>query len=291
MRILILGGDGMLGHQLYKSWQARHEVYVTLHGSANKYQNYGLFNDEFCKYDVDVIDYDRLKEVVCSFKPEVIVNAVGIIKQRDSARDAITSIEVNALLPHQLASLCHDAGARLIHLSTDCVFSGNKGGYSIEDTADADDLYGRTKYLGEVSYNDCITLRTSIIGLELKNKKSLIEWFLAQKGQIDGYSKAIYSGITTLEISRVIETLLLDYPGLSGVYHVASSPIDKCTLLTMLSEKLNRTDIDIVSDDEFKCDHSLRADEFNKITNYRAPDWDTMLAELAEQIKERGDKF
>jgi dTDP-4-dehydrorhamnose reductase len=198
MRILILGGDGMLGHQLLIAYQQRHDVRVTLRRDLNDYTSYGLFNTENSYTGIDVRNNDRLVEVFSEFHPEAVINAVGIIKQRAEAIDAIPSLEINALLPHRLAVLCKATGSRLVQMSTDCVFSGKKGNYIETDESDAQDLYGKTKYLGELHENHCLTLRTSIIGLELSRRKSLVEWFLAQRGTIKGYKKAIFSGFTTI---------------------------------------------------------------------------------------------
>jgi dTDP-4-dehydrorhamnose reductase len=287
MRILILGGDGMLGHQLLKSFNERHDVAITLRRDLWDYS--APIFDKACRIyaNIDVRSTDRLTEVFADLRPEVIINAVGIIKQRDEAKAPLPSLEINALLPHRLTVLCRMIGARLFQISTDCVFSGKKGDYTEDDFPDADDLYGRSKYLGEVHEAHCITLRTSIIGLELSRKKSLIEWFLAQTGTIKGFRKAIYTGLTTMEMARVIERVIVHYPQLSGVYHVASEPITKYHLLSRLAEKLNRTDINIGPDDDFVCDRSLNAERFRSETHYAAPNWDEMLDELAGLINLR----
>jgi dTDP-4-dehydrorhamnose reductase len=287
VRILILGGDGMLGHQLFKSYQGRHDVRVTLHRGIDEYASYKLFSLHNSYPNVDVLNFDQLTDIAKAFRPEAIINAVGIVKQRTDSRDAISSLEVNSLFPHRLSLLCGQIGARLVHMSTDCVFSGSKGMYLETDFEDAADLYGRSKLLGEVDTPHSITLRTSIIGLELSRKKSLIEWFLAQRGSIKGYSKVIYSGFTTIEMARIIEMLLLEQPTLSGVWHVASAPISKFDLLVELATILNRSDIEIEQDDTFVCDRSLDASQFGHATGYHAPNWHQMLGELAEQIQER----
>ncbi|RMH62373.1 MAG: SDR family oxidoreductase [Zetaproteobacteria bacterium] len=286
MRILILGGDGMLGHQLLCSWQERHEVAVTLRRPLQTYSEYGIFTRENSYDAIDARELGRLHEVLRDFQPEVVVNAVGIVKQRDEAHAAIPSIEVNALLPHRLHAACAELGVRLVHLSTDCVFSGDKGGYREGDLEDARDLYGRSKLLGELRQAPAITLRTSIIGLELSRKKSLIEWFLAQHGRIQGYRRAIYSGFTTIEMARIIERILTRHADMYGLWHVASQPISKYDLLLQLAHLLHK-DIEIVADDSFVCDRSLDASRFNAHTGYRPPTWDVMLAELAEQVRER----
>lgn len=287
MKILILGGDGMLGHQLLRSWQCTHDVRVTLRRDEEAYGSYGLFDDANSYYGIDVCQMSCLQRVIDDFKPQAIVNAVGIVKQRQEAKDTIASIEINALLPHRLALLCADNGVRLVHLSTDCVFSGRKGSYAESDEPDALDLYGRSKLLGEVHAEHCITLRTSIIGLELARKKSLIEWFLGQQGEVHGFTRAIYSGFTTLEMARIIEKLLLEQPSLHGLWQVASQPVDKFTLLSMLQERLEDHSRQLVPDGSFACDRSLVGQRFSDAIGYQVPSWQTMLDELAEQIKER----
>jgi dTDP-4-dehydrorhamnose reductase len=291
LRILILGGDGMLGHRLLMHLQGNHEARVTLRRDLAAYERYGLFTPENSYTGVEARDTDRLLEVMAGFRPEAVVNAVGIVKQRASAKEAIPSLEINSLLPHRLSLVCGAAGARLVHVSTDCVFSGRRGNYTEEDVPDAEDLYGRTKLLGEVADAGCVTLRTSIIGLELSRKESLIEWFLAQKGEIRGFTNAIYTGLTTAEMSRVVERVLVEHQALSGVWQVASEPINKHDLLVRFSEVLGRDDVRIVPDDGVRIDRSLSPVAFEKATGYSAPGWDEMLKELGAEVRERqGEK-
>ena len=287
MKILILGGDGMLGHQLLKSWQNTHDVRVTLRQNQSDYSKYNLFNTGNSSYNIDVRQFDDVQKVVEEFKPDAVINAVGIIKQRTEAQDAIMSLEINALLPHRLSFLCQRLKSRLVHLSTDCVFSGLKGNYLESDLEDGSDLYGRSKLLGEVTDSHAVTLRTSIIGLELSRKESLVEWFLKQKGSIKGFTKAIYSGFTTQEMARIIELILAKHPTLSGLWHVASKPITKYDLLNKLEKFLARKDVKIEPSDALVCDRSLNASLFLEATGYRPPSWDEMLKELAQQIQER----
>jgi dTDP-4-dehydrorhamnose reductase len=289
MRILILGGDGMLGHQLLRSWQKQHDVFVSLRRGLLDYAAYGLFHDKNSIDHVDVLDVDAVRKAIDLVRPDALINAVGIIKQRDAAHQAEPSIAVNALLPHQLYRLCIERGIRLVHLSTDCVFSGKQGYYTEADLEDARDLYGRSKLLGEVDAPGAITLRTSIIGLELARKQSLIEWFLAQRGVVRGFTKAIYSGFTTQEMARVIDVVLREHSDLSGVYHVASAPINKYELLHMLARLLHRDDIEITADDSFVCDRSLDGSRFCQRTGYYPPSWLAMLSELAQQFQQGKD--
>jgi dTDP-4-dehydrorhamnose reductase len=214
----------------------------------------------------------------------VVVNAVGIVKQRKDAKAAIPSINVNALLPHVLAEHCSDIGARLIHFSTDCVFSGNRGAYTEADNPDPVDLYGRSKLLGELDGPGCLTLRSSIIGWELENRSGLLEWFVAQRGlTIDGYRKAIYTGLSTAAMAEVVGRMIREQPELSGVYHVASAPINKFDLLVNLAKQLRWRDILIQPEDQFQCDRSLIGSRFEALTGWRPPSWQEMTAGLAAE--------
>lgn len=288
MRILILGADGMLGHQLVCSYKDRHEVAGTVRripataDARSDWRPHHLFPE------VDLRDIASVERVLEAFTPDAVVNAAGIVKQRNEAKDAIESIEVNALLPHRLAEVCLRTGVRMIHLSTDCVFSGDLGNYADDALHDARDLYGRTKSLGEVSGDGVMTLRTSIIGLELSRKKSLVEWFLAQSGVIRGFTLAVYSGFTTAEMARIIERLLVSDVPISGVVNVSSEPIDKFTLLEGLRKRLGHP-VEIIPDAAFRCDRSLDSTVFRGRHEYQPPTWDAMLDELAVQIKRRNE--
>lgn len=290
MRVLVLGGDGMLGHRLLLHLRERHEVAVTLRRKLRDYGQHDLFNEYNSYTNVDVLDIDRVMQMVSDFRPEAIVNAVGLIKQRPESRETLAALEINSVFPHRLNLLCRMEGCRLVHISTDCVFSGEDGNYNEEDISDAYDVYGRTKFLGELHEVPAITLRTSMIGLELHSKHSLVEWFLAQTGKITGYKRAIFSGLITTELCRVIEKVMVEFPEISGLWHVASQPISKYQLLTTLKEKLERTDIEIMPDKSVAIDRSLDAGSFSQATGYRPPSWDEMLYELSGEIRsERGN--
>ncbi|EKD71147.1 MAG: hypothetical protein ACD_46C00263G0006 [uncultured bacterium] len=289
MKILILGGDGMLGHQLFLNLKKNHVVFTTLRQDTAAYKHYQLFDHHNSYFKIDVCRESDIKRVIDDVQPQVIINAVGIVKQRDSAKEFIPSLEINALFPHRLARLCEEYKIRMIHFSTDCVFSGRQGKYTENDPSDAEDLYGKSKHLGELYDKHCVTIRSSIIGLELARKTGLIEWFLAQRGIIKGFRRAIYSGLTTQEMNRVIECILIQYPDLYGVWHVSSEFINKYELLMRLAKKLGRNDIEIQPDDKFICDRSLIGAAFKKATGYQAPSWDMMLDELAHQIKQRNE--
>jgi dTDP-4-dehydrorhamnose reductase len=209
------------------------------------------------------------------------VNCIGIVKQRSAGSQAIPSIEVNALFPHRLALLCRGHGTRLIHISTDCVFSGRRGNYNEGNLPDATDIYGRSKLLGEVTEGNALTLRTSMIGRELTRKASLLEWFLSQAGQIKGYRRAIFSGFTTSELARIIERLIAQFPEAAGLYHVSSEPISKYDLLCLVRDRM-RPGVHITPDDELQCDRSLDSTRFQTRFGYKPPKWETMIDELAQ---------
>ena len=284
MRILIIGGDGMLGHRLLRQLASNHDARVTVRQPLEAYRGYGLFDRVNTFDEVDARDPAALPRVLHHFKPEAVVNAAGVIKQRPDAKDGVLSIEVNSLFPHFLARLCEAHDASLIHLSTDCIFSGQKGNYAETDVPDSVDLYGFSKLLGEVIRPRAMTLRTSMVGLELARKTGLLEWFLSQRGKvIKGYRKAIFSGFTTAELARIIERLLTEHPDTAGLYHVSAAPISKFDLLSRLNSRL-RLDIRIEPDDSFVCDRSLDSSRFRRDFAYVPPSWDKMLDELASEI-------
>ncbi|CUS36123.1 dTDP-4-dehydrorhamnose reductase family protein [Candidatus Nitrospira nitrificans] len=287
MRILILGGDGMLGHQLLRHFMGSHDVRVTLRLGREAYGAYGLFEPGIACYGVDVKHMDALVQVMAEFRPEAVLNAVGVIKQRSEAKAVISSLEINSLLPHRLALLCRTIGARLIHFSTDCVFSGRRGNYREADQPDAEDIYGRTKLLGEISEPHCLTLRTSMVGPELSRKTGLLEWFLAQRGRtVKGFAKAIFSGFPTSELARIVGLVLTDVPAIHGLYHVAALPISKYDLLTLVRDRL-QVPVTIERDMAFECDRSLDASRFHRDTGYSPPAWDAMIDDMARHMTER----
>jgi dTDP-4-dehydrorhamnose reductase len=282
MRILILGGAGMLGHQLWRTLHRDHEVWVTLRKPVAHYAEHGLFDSGRAFTGVDVANPDTLESVFRSVKPQAVVNCIGIIKQLKEAKDPMLSLAINSMLPHRVSRLCDLVGARMIHISTDCVFSGRKGSYTEADLSDAEDLYGRTKFLGETHDAHAVTLRTSIIGRELETRSGLIEWFLSQQGkQIKGFRKALYTGFTTHELARVIHSVLFQHTDLGGLWQVSSDCINKYDLLRVAAPHFGWKG-EIVPDDGFVCDRSLDSSRFRARTGYRPPTWDAMLSELAQ---------
>lgn len=278
----------MLGHQLWKYLPSSFpETFVTIRYRRGDYDNSGLYQSDRVIENIDVSDLNVLTGVLKAIQPTVILNCIGLTKRREEPGNPIPSIFLNALFPHHLAKLAGDVGANVIHFSTDCVFDGSAGSYKDESMTDAFDLYGRTKALGEIKAGHVLTLRSSFIGRELRDGTELLEWFLAQQDTVKGFKNAIYTGLTTLELSRVIEHLLRSYPDASGLYNVSSDPISKYDLLKLIAGKM-RPGTKVLPDEQFRCDRSLDSSRFRKEFNYKPPNWETMVEELSQ--KNKGDK-
>jgi dTDP-4-dehydrorhamnose reductase len=284
MEILVLGGTGMLGHKMFQVLRKRFPgTSCTIRGSMcdAQLQHIELFQAGNVCERVDPLDLTAFKEFLLDHKPKVIINCVGIVKQRLEAQEAIPSILVNALLPHQLAAICNSWGGRLIHISTDCVFSGRRGNYQETDLTDAEDLYGRSKALGELLSENVLTLRTSIIGRELFHFQSLLEWFLAQNhATVRGYTRAMYSGTTTIQLASVVGNVIRDYPFLAGLYQVTGPTLSKCELLSLLRNAY-ALDVEVIPDNECSCDRSMSGEKFRRATGYVSPGWLELVEELA----------
>ncbi len=281
MRVLILGGAGMLGHKLWQAYRQRFDTWVTVRGNPRDYAAYQLFDPERMVGGVDAFDFDAVVRALAAVRPDAVVNCIGIIKQLPTAKDPIISLTVNSLFPHRLANLCTAAGVRLIHISTDCVFSGRKGMYTEADISDAEDLYGRSKFLGEVATPGCLTLRTSIIGRELASTSGLVEWFLSNRGsKVRGFTRAIYSGFTTQALATVIADVLERHADLSGVYQVSSDPINKYDLLCLLRDIMH-IPIAVEPYDGVVLDRSLDSRRFREATDFTPPSWPDMLQVMA----------
>ena len=237
MVVLVLGAAGMLGHRVMQDLAPRFDLVGTVRTAASDYAGHPVMGRMRLLGDVRADDLGSINDALARTRPAAVVNCVGVIKQLPAAKSPLPAIGINALFPHQLAQLCQASKARLIHISTDCVFSGRKGGYTEDDSSDAEDLYGRTKFLGEVTGPGCLTLRTSIIGRELSGHVGLLDWFLQQRGRtVRGYARAIYSGLTTPVLARLIGDLLERHPGLEGLWHVSTDPISKYDLLALLNQ-------------------------------------------------------
>lgn len=277
MRVLVLGASGMLGNAVLRVLDEKQdwEVFGTVRSSSAS----RFFSNRLAQRLVigcDVENQDALVKVFVETRPNVVINCIGLIKQLADAEDPLRVIPINSLLPHRLAELCTLVGARLVHMSTDCVFSGEKGGYLENDPSDAKDIYGKSKFLGEVDYPYAITMRTSIIGHELQSTHGLIGWFLSQQNHCKGYTRAIFSGVPTVALAKIIRDVVIPRPDLFGVYHVATKPISKYDLLRLVANVYGKS-IKIEPDDQLVIDRSLNADRFSQATGYVAPDWPELI--------------
>ena len=275
MRVLVLGGTGMLGHQVYLACRDRCDTYVAVRAE------HPMFDPARVASGVDAVDFGSVMWAFRKTRPDAVVNCIGVVKQKERSR--ADSILVNAVFPHRLASLCWEREVRLIHISTDCVFSGSSGGYTETDAPDPVDAYGQSKLLGEPDSSACLTLRTSFIGPELRGTTGLLEWFLSQRGQtVKGYGAAIFSGLTTPVLARVIANLLEQQPALAGVYHVGGEPISKLELLRLINETYG-LGVNIEPDSAVQCNRSLDSSRFRKATGFRPPPWSEMIRELRSE--------
>ena len=270
----------MLGHTLFKYFDlySNHQTFGILRNKAKIKKDRFLFEHKHIR-DLNFKQLKYLEEIIFSWDIEIIINCAGVVKQNPELKRMISTIEINSLFPHKLNFICEKLNIRLIHISTDCVFSGKNGFYNEEDKSDADDIYGRTKYLGEVNFNKAVTLRTSFIGKELTTRYGLLNWFLSQKEVINGYEKAIYSGLPTNELARIIEKHVIPNKKLKGLYHISSEPIDKFSLLILLKE-VYKKNITILKNQTIEIDRSLDSNKFRNATGYKPIEWYKVIKDM-----------
>jgi len=277
MKILVVGASGMIGSAVMRVLSENPD-----------WQVFGSIREDYWKNffppmihhrlisGIDLLNPDSLVKIFDQVLPDVVINCAGVTKHKQSAEDPIVSIPTNTLMPHRLATLCRLVGARMIHISTDCVFSGNKGNYVEDDLPDARDFYGKSKALGEVLYPNSITIRTSTIGHEFQSRCGLLEWFLSQSESCKGFSNAIFSGLPTIIFAKVIRDVVIPHYELQGLYHVSAMPINKFELLGLIA-KTYQKDIEIIQDDSFRIDRSLNSDRFRLATGYKPPVWPELI--------------
>lgn len=271
----------MLGHKLVQALQSDFDVWTTTKCDFAQLELYKIFEKAKTLTGIDAASVDSFEDAIRNVRPEVVINAIGIIKQLPLSQNVIQTLMINSIFPHRLADLSERLNFKLITISTDCVFDGHKGNYDENDVPNALDLYGTSKRLGEIHSTNCLTLRTSIIGRELKTSHSLLEWFLSNREKaVDGYTNAIYSGLPTIVLADIIKTIILTHREIHGLFHVSSTPINKYQLLELVKSKLN-LNIDIKQSPEFKIDRSLNSDRFRKLTGIIPPDWDKMIELVA----------
>ncbi|MES2803314.1 MAG: SDR family oxidoreductase [Bdellovibrionota bacterium] len=285
MKILVFGASGMIGHQMWYKLNKEFPgmVYGTVRQSANHYDRFKIFDSKFLIPNLDVTDFSKVLQVLEQVKPDVVLNCVGITLRKPEIKNFELTLEVNSLFPQRLGRWAAQHQKRLIHFSTDCVFAGSDGMYTEVSIPDAQDVYGKTKFLGEVLGNYSLTLRCPIVGREIEGKTELIEWFLKQKNnKITGYAKAIYSGITSAEMARQIILILRKFPNLTGLYQISSEPISKYELLKLLNQ-ISTTGASIDKDESYSTNKSLDSKKYRQLTGYVPPSWGAMLTEMMEE--------
>ena len=279
-KVLVLGASGMLGNAVLRVFAESDGFAVS--GTVRSARSLRLLPSSVQQRlipGVDVENADSLLSVFGQVHPDIVINCIGLVKQLSESDDPLSAVPIKSLLPHRLARICAVSGSRLVHMSTDCVFSGIKGMYVEDDFADAKDLYGRSKFLGEVDYPNAITLRTSIIGHELDGARSLVGWFLSQEGSVHGFKNAVFSGLPTVEIARIIRDAVIPRPDLRGVYHVSAEPINKFDLLTLLAASYGKK-IRIEKDESVVINRSLDSTRFRKETGFSPASWSELIKQM-----------
>lgn len=272
----------MLGHKLFQSWNSKFEVFTTLRNDFSSYEKFNIFDSDKVFENVKAENYDKVCEIIKTVQPDVIVNAIGIIKQINTAKNVIKTLSINSIFPHQLSQIAAEVNARLICISTDCVFSGEKGNYKEDDIPDAYDLYGKSKNLGEVIDENCLTIRTSIIGRELQTSHSLIEWFISNAGNaVKGYKNAVFSGFPTIILADILAELIIKHKDLNGLYHISSAPVNKFDLLELVKNAY-QIEVEVESSDELKIDRSLNSAKFRNATGFTPMRWEEMIKVMAD---------
>jgi dTDP-4-dehydrorhamnose reductase len=286
MKIIVLGATGMLGYEFFRMCVKRDmDVHAIVRNKEKLVDKFAKYVNRIHTID-DVKNIGALEKIITDVQPDYVINCVGIVKQSHLAEDYYESVSVNALLPHQLEKLGEKYNFCFLHVSTDCVFDGKKGHYKETDLPNAYDLYGKSKHLGEVGYGKGITIRTSIIGHEIsEHTHGLVEWFMAQQGKVKGFTKAIFSGVTTLELSHIILDVIIPGKLPPGIYQIASDPISKYDLIKLISKKYNKQ-IDIEPSEDLVIDRSLDGSNFEKLTGYKVPSWEKQIEAMQEDFNE-----
>jgi len=283
IKILILGADGMLGHVLCRCLfnDPHFDVHATTILSEPGMYWFSAELSSRIIFNLNADGFDNLLQVINSINPDIIINCIAIIKPVDILKNPITSINLNTLLPHKLAEISKIIGTRIIQISSDVVFDGKKGMYNENDQVNISDRYGMSKYLGEIGGPNCVTIRTSIIGHELNRRSNLVEWFLSQSRQVDGYTKAIYSGLPTIELANVIIKYIIPNEFIQGIYHISSDPISKFDLLKLIATKY-QLQINVGPNDKVTVDRSLNSHSFRTISGYEPKTWPELINSMYE---------
>lgn len=282
MKLLILGVSGLIGHKLLQELSVDHEVFGTLHKTKAQYNNLTLFANSNIIEGVDVLNFEKLTGVLQAINPDVVLNCVGITKRKINRNNTQEVIETNAVFPHKLANWAKNHNKRVIHFSSDCVFNGKVGNYTEESLTTAEDLYGRTKALGEIQCSHTLTIRSSFIGQELFDKTELLDWVLTQDGkQIKGFKNVLYSGVSTIFMAKVVNDIISNYPQLSSLYQLAPEvPISKYDLIC-IAKKVFGLEIDIIPETNYVHQPTLNGAKLKSAIRLKIPSWEQMMEELA----------
>ena len=277
----------MLGHKLLQRLNSKLDVAGTIRAREPGPVIRDALPDIPLYANVQAENLGTLEHAIDDWRADVVVNCIGIVKQAPAATAPVPSIAVNALLPHQLHRLTSRRGIRLIHFSTDCVFSGRDGNYTEDDSPDPGDLYGRSKLLGEVCGDGALTLRSSIVGHELRDRRGLIEWCLGQRGgHIRGFVRALYSGLTTSAMADLVGQIIRSHPALEGLWHVSSDSISKFDLLQIVN-RVYELGIEIERDEDFVCDRRLNSTRFRQHVGWRPRAWEEMICAMRQEEREQ----
>ena len=284
MKLLILGSNGLLGNTLTKYFFEK-----------NNYETFGFLRDssklKFFKSEhnsrliiiQDILNINDLRRKIKELMPDVIINCIGQTNKikGQNLNNIENYINLNSLFPFRLKEICSEIKSRLIHFSSDCVFSGTNGFYSEKDNPDPTDIYGKSKLLGELDNENIITIRKSVIGHELDSKKGLLEWFLNHEGIVEGYKEAIFSGLTVLELARIIDMYILPNKDIKGIIHLSGDPISKYDLLKIIANQYNKI-INIEPNEDIKIDRSLNSDHFKNLTGYKSEPWPLLVKSMEQ---------
>ena len=279
MKILILGSSGLLGNTLTKYFFQKNSFQTF--GTLRDFSKISFFREKYHKNFVqfsNILDFIELEKKIKDIKPNVIINCLGITnKYRIVNFDLVQQyIKINSLFPHKLCEICSRHNVRLIHFSSDCVFSGLKGFYNENDFADPIDIYGKSKLMGELNYKNSITIRKSVIGHEITSKNGLLEWFLNQSNDVEGYKKVFFSGLTVLELAKIIVDYILPRIDLNGLFNISGESISKFQLLKIIADVYQKP-IEIIPNELKNIDRSLDASKFNKLTGYKSQPWPELI--------------
>tara|TARA_Y100000766_G_scaffold110909_1_gene94924 strand:+ start:130 stop:1002 length:873 start_codon:yes stop_codon:yes gene_type:complete len=279
MKIIILGCTGLLGNTITKNFLQNYdyEIYPII----RDFSKIKFFKQEYHKNFVEILnilDLSELEKTITPIKPDIIINCLGLTNKfsNNNAFEIQEFIEINSLFPHKLYQLCMQLNIRLIHFSSDCIFSGKKGAYSETDIPDPIDIYGKSKLLGELDYENCITIRKSVIGHELFSKNGLLEWFIDQNEVVQGYKKVIFSGLTALELSRLLAIYIIPSKNLKGIINVTGPSITKYDLLKKIA-RVYKKSINIIPNESVISNRSLNGSKFSNLSGYQPKSWNELI--------------